>query len=110
MAARNHNARTKSHLISSDLGTTWRCENRVVRGVGVVVSRRRRRPGGQPGSKPLKTSEILVAAPNGDRSKVYVREIRRPVSGAQTERKHVVYELSSGERVEQAGTDTFILP
>jgi hypothetical protein len=55
-------------------------------------------------------SEILVAAANGDQIKVYVREIRQPVPGTQTERKHVVYELSSGERVEPVGTDTFILP
>lgn len=76
----------------------------------MVLSRRRRRPGGQPGSRPLKTSEILVAAANGDPIKVHVREIRQPVTGTQIEQKYVVYELSSGERVQQVGTDTFILP
>jgi len=42
--------------------------------------------------------------------KIYVREIREPVPGTQTERKQVIYELSSGERVQQVGIDTFILP
>jgi len=94
------------HPIWGQLGDT---KIPLMRGVRVVLSRRRRRPGGQPGSKPLKTSEILVTAANGDRMKIYVREIREPVPGTQTERKQVIYELSSGERVQQVGIDTFIL-
>jgi len=38
------------------------------------------------------------------------REFRVQIPGTQLERKQVVYELSSGERVQQVGIDTFILP
>ena len=70
-------------------------------------SRRKRLRGGQPGPRPLRMSEILVVDPRGDRVKVYVREFRQPVPFSQVERKHVAYELATGERVELIDEDTF---
>ena len=70
-------------------------------------SRRKRRRGGQPGPRPLRMSEILVVDPRGDRVKVYVRELRQPVPFTDVERKHVVYELSTGERVQSVDEETF---
>jgi hypothetical protein len=55
----------------------------------------------------LKTSEILVVGPHGDRLKVYEREYREPSPGTQIERKHVAYEMSTGERVQIIDRDTF---
>ena len=70
-------------------------------------SKRKRLRGGQPGPRPLRMSEILVVDPHGDRVKVYVREFRQPVPFTQIEKKHVAYELSTGERVQLIDRDTF---
>lgn len=55
-------------------------------------------------------SEILVVDPNGERLKVYEREFREAVPGTQIERKQVVYEMSSGERVQVVDKETFVSP
>ena len=52
-------------------------------------------------------SEILVVDPHGDRVKLYVREFRQVVPSTQIEKKHVAYELSTGERVQLVDEDTF---
>jgi hypothetical protein len=52
-------------------------------------------------------SEILVIDPHGDRVKIYVREFRQSVPFTQIEKKHVAYELSTGERVQLVDKDTF---
>jgi hypothetical protein len=72
-------------------------------------SKQKKRRGGQPGPRPLKMSEIPVVDSHGDRVKVLVREFRQPVPGSGIERKHVAYELNSGERVQLLDEDTFIL-
>ena len=53
--------------------------------------------------------EIPVVDPQGDRAKVLVREFRESLPWSRVERKHVVYELNSGERVQELDEDTFIL-
>jgi len=74
-----------------------------------VSQPRRKRPrGGQPGPRPLRTSEIPVVNSHGDRIKVYAREYREPLPQTETERKLVAYELSTGERVEILDKDTFV--
>ena len=92
--------RTISHLLSSDSDVQ---ESRVRQ----PSSKRRR--GGQPGPKPLKLNKIPVLDPHGDLMTVCEREFRVQIPGTQLERKQVVYELSSGERVKCVDKDTFIL-
>jgi hypothetical protein len=52
--------------------------------------------------------EIPVVDPHGDRRKVLIRELRVSLPRSAVERKHVVYELNSGERVQELDQDTFI--
>jgi hypothetical protein len=66
--------------------------------------------GGQAGPKPLKLAKIPVVDPHGDLMTVYEREFLAQIPATQIERKQVIYELSSGERVQLLDEDTFILP
>ena len=69
----------------------------------------KRQRGGQPGPRPLKTFEIPVVDPRGDPRKVVVRELRESLPYSTVERKRVVYELNSGERVQEIDQDTFLV-
>lgn len=73
------------------------------------MSKRKRHRGGQPGPKPLKYSEIPVIDPGGDEAIVYEREFRDRIPSTKLVRRFLVYELSSGERVEELDKDTFML-
>jgi len=74
----------------------------------VTQAKRKRLRGGQPGPRPLRTSEIPVVDRHGDHAKVYVREFRQPLPFSHVEKKLVAYELSTGERVEVLDKDTFV--
>lgn len=68
----------------------------------------KRRRGGQPGPRPLRVSEFAVVGPFGEKCKIYARELREWVPGTEIERKQVVYEMGSGERVEVVDRNTFV--
>lgn len=73
-------------------------------------SKRKRHRGGQPGPRPLRLSEILVSDPRGDRRTIHQRPYREALPGTDRVRKLVVYELSSGERLQMLDKDTFVSP
>lgn len=72
------------------------------------MSQLKRKRGGQPGPRPLKTSEIQVVDRHGDQRKIYEREYRELLPQTEVERKLVAYELLTGERVQVLDKDTFV--